>query len=75
MAARGIDRDSVVVVGLRNLPEHIAVTHAAWKLGALVLPVGCGLAMIAGVTLLFSAHPACANCEINQFDLTHEVDR
>ena len=67
----------LAALGLPAIAEVASIIRrrSPGPLGALVLPVGCGLAMIAGVTLLFSAHPACANCEINQFDLTHEVDR
>ena len=34
---RGVDQTSIVVVGLRNSPEHFFVSIAAWKLGACVL--------------------------------------
>lgn len=39
MAARGISADSRVAIGLFNSPEHYFVAIAAWKLGALVLPL------------------------------------
>ena len=39
LAQRGVGPESTVVVGLWNCPEHILVTAAAWKLGALVLPL------------------------------------
>ena len=35
----GVDRDSLVVVATRNSHWHYFVTWAAWKLGALVLPL------------------------------------
>lgn len=35
----GVDENSTVVIGLFNCPEHYIVTFAAWKLGALVLPL------------------------------------
>ncbi len=35
----GVDQTSIVVVGLRNSPEHFFVSIAAWKLGACVLPL------------------------------------
>jgi bile acid-coenzyme A ligase len=38
-ADRGVDDRSLVVVGLPNGPEHYVATFAAWKLGALVLPL------------------------------------
>lgn len=39
----GVDQGSVVVIGLPNSPEHYFATYAAWKLGALVLPVRTNL--------------------------------
>ncbi len=39
LASRGVDERSMVVVGLRNCPEHYFATLAAWKLGACVLPL------------------------------------
>src|SRR5438309_1296877 len=35
----GVNEQSTVVVGLKNCPEHYFATHAAWRLGAMVLPV------------------------------------
>jgi len=35
----GVNERSMVVVGLPNWPEHYVATFAAWKLGALVLPL------------------------------------
>ena len=67
----------IAVLGLPAIAAASAIARrrSLGPLGALVLPLGCGLAMIAGVIVVFSAVPTCANCEINQFDLTHEVDR
>ena len=39
LAGRGVGEHSLVVVGLPNCPEHYVATFAAWKLGALVLPL------------------------------------
>ena len=39
LAERGVDERSLVVVGFPNCPEHYFAAYAAWKLGALVLPV------------------------------------
>ncbi len=39
LQAQGVDDTSLVVVGLPNCPEHFICSYAAWKLGALVLPV------------------------------------
>jgi bile acid-coenzyme A ligase len=36
---RGVGEESIVVIGLKNCPEHYFAAHAAWKLGSLVLPV------------------------------------
>ncbi|MGZ8476430.1 MAG: AMP-binding protein, partial [Candidatus Limnocylindria bacterium] len=36
---RGVDDKAVVVIGLPNCLEHVAAAFAAWKLGALVLPL------------------------------------
>ncbi len=38
-ADHGVDARSLVVVGLPNWPEHYVATFAAWKCGALVLPL------------------------------------
>ncbi len=58
LAARGVDQASVVVVGLPNAPEHVAVTHAAWKLGALVLPLRHALPIPERDALLALARPS-----------------
>ncbi len=62
-------------LGLPAIAEAASILgrRQVGPLGALVLPVGCGLAMIAGVVLVFSAHPGCAISENRQFDLTCEV--
>lgn len=39
LAARGVSEGSTVVVGVWNVPAHLMVTTAAWKLGALMLPL------------------------------------
>ena len=39
LAEYGVDARSLVVVGLPNRPEHFFATFAAWKRGALVLPL------------------------------------
>ena len=39
LLARGVGPGSTVVVALPNSPEHVALCHAAWKAGALVLPI------------------------------------
>lgn len=43
LADRGVDEDATVVVGLPNRPEHFVAAIAAWKLGAMVLPVSARL--------------------------------
>jgi bile acid-coenzyme A ligase len=39
LADRGVREGTTVVIGLWNSPEHILLTTAAWKLGALMLPL------------------------------------
>ena len=39
LAGRGVGQDDIVVVALRNSPEHLFSTFGAWKLGASVLPL------------------------------------
>lgn len=39
LAEWGVDSQSLVVVGVRNSSNHYLVTYAAWKLGALMLPL------------------------------------
>ena len=39
LATRGVRDGTTVVIGLWNSPEHILLTTAAWKLGALMLPL------------------------------------
>jgi bile acid-coenzyme A ligase len=43
LASRGVDEDSRVVVGMPNIPAHFLLTYAAWKLGALVIPIRSNL--------------------------------
>jgi bile acid-coenzyme A ligase len=40
---RGVGPGDFVVVGLRNGPEHVAATLAAWKVGACALPLAPNL--------------------------------
>jgi bile acid-coenzyme A ligase len=42
-AEHHVNEQSLVVVGLPNCPEHYLATYAAWKLGALVLPMRANL--------------------------------
>jgi hypothetical protein len=42
-------------------------------LGSLVLTLGCGLAMAAGVLAVFKAHPACTPEQFNEFRLACEL--
>lgn len=39
LADKGVDEQAHVVVGLHNCPEHLLVDIAAWKLGAMVIPI------------------------------------
>ena len=47
---------------------------AAGPLGTLVLPLGCGLAMIAGVFVMHQAHPPCTPQQFHDFHLACEAD-
>ena len=49
--------------------------RTAGPLGPFVLPVGCLLAMIAGVLVVSRAHAACSAPDFNQFHLACEVVR
>jgi hypothetical protein len=46
---------------------------AAGPLGTLVLPLGCGLAMIAGVVVIHQAHPPCTPQQFHDFRLACEA--
>jgi bile acid-coenzyme A ligase len=39
LAERGVTDQSLLAIALPNCPEHVALTFAAWKLGACVLPL------------------------------------
>ncbi len=39
LTERGVGEGSTVVVGVWNSPEHLMITAAAWKCGALMLPL------------------------------------
>ncbi len=39
LAEQGVGQGAMVIVGLANSPEHVIASHAAWKLGACVLPL------------------------------------
>ena len=39
LEAESVGQRSTVVIGLENCVEHYVAAHAAWRLGALVLPV------------------------------------
>lgn len=39
LAHHGVDDDSMVVIGVQNQPEYFFVALAAWKLGAMTLPL------------------------------------
>jgi bile acid-coenzyme A ligase len=43
LEARGVNAQSMVVIALRNCPEHYVATFGAWKLGACVLPLSPAL--------------------------------
>ena len=63
LADRGVGAGDIVVVGVWNSPEHLMVTAAAWKRGALMLPLRAilppperdGILAIAAPALVFAA--------------------
>ncbi|MGH2402838.1 MAG: AMP-binding protein [bacterium] len=58
LSARGTGERSLVVVGLRNSPEHYVATFGAWKLGACVLPLSPALPAWERDQMLEAARPA-----------------
>ena len=58
LGARGVGQGSLVALGLRNSPEHVITTLAAWKLGACVLPLRWDLPDWERERLLELARPA-----------------
>ncbi len=58
LAERGVHEGSTVVVGVWNSPEHMLVTAAAWKLGALMLPLRAILPPFERDGILEIAEPA-----------------
>jgi bile acid-coenzyme A ligase len=55
---RGVGEESTVVIGLKNCPEHYFSAHAAWKLGALVLPLSYRAPSVERDAVLDLARPA-----------------
>jgi bile acid-coenzyme A ligase len=58
LAERGVDEGATVVAGVWNCPEHYQFTIAAWKLGALVLPLRAVLPARERDEILALARPA-----------------
>jgi bile acid-coenzyme A ligase len=58
LGARGVGQGSLLALGLRNSPEHVLATLAAWKLGACVLPLRWDLPAWERDRLLELARPA-----------------
>jgi hypothetical protein len=58
LAARGVGEGATVAVGLPNCPEHFLACFAAWKLGALALPLRAALPAPERDALLALARPA-----------------
>jgi bile acid-coenzyme A ligase len=54
----GVAPGDMVVIGLPNTPEHLAVAHAAWKLGAAALPISARSPVDERTALLDLAAPA-----------------
>jgi bile acid-coenzyme A ligase len=57
LAQRGLAERDVIVVALRNGPEHLFTTFASWKLGASVLPLRWDLPVWERERLLEVAQP------------------
>ena len=57
LADHGLGHGDRIVVGLRNSPEHLYVTWAAWKLGATVIPLRWDLPSREREELLALAEP------------------
>ena len=58
LAARGVGEGTTIVVGVWNTPEHLLVTTAAWKCGALMLPLRAILPARERDAILELARPA-----------------
>jgi bile acid-coenzyme A ligase len=56
--SRGVNAQSMVVIGLRNCPEHYMASFGAWKLGACVLPLSPALPAWERDQILDVVHPA-----------------
>ena len=57
-AERGVNETALVAIGLPNSPEHYVAAHAAWRLGALVLPVSYRVPPVERDAILDLAKPA-----------------
>jgi bile acid-coenzyme A ligase len=57
LADRAVGSDSTVVMALPNSPDHYVATYAAWKVGALVLPLSASLPAAERDTILEVAQP------------------
>lgn len=65
---RGVTAGSMVVIGLWNSVEHVVLTTAAWKLGALVLPLRAALPAHERDQILALAQPALVCAEWDDID-------
>lgn len=76
LETHGVNERSMVVVGLPNWPEHYIATFAAWKLGALVLPMRSSLPVRERDQILAVGMPAVvvANWENVAFPLLTTAD-
>lgn len=79
LADRGVTAGSTIAVGVWNSPEHLMVTAAAWKLGALMLPLRAilpprerdGILTIAAPTLVFAEWDEVAYPVMRPAELAH----
>src|SRR3974390_3108841 len=82
-AERGLTEQDTIVVALRNSPEHLYSTFAAWKLGASVLPLRWDLPRwerdrlleVAKPTVVVASWDDPAHGTISPHDLAATVDR
>ncbi|MFN8512748.1 MAG: AMP-binding protein [Chloroflexia bacterium] len=58
LADRGIGERDTVVIGFPNSPEHVAISFALWKLGAMVLTLRAALPPYERDAILDLANPA-----------------
>ncbi|MEI2618823.1 MAG: AMP-binding protein [Thermomicrobiales bacterium] len=76
LAGRGVAAGTMVVVGLWNSIEHVLLTTAAWKLGALALPLRAALPAHERDQILDLARPSlvCADWDDTDWPLLRPAE-